>query len=512
VGLFFLNEQTQLQQRSRFFDFVPGKCFMWIIDGDEIYQPEEVDNVIAATNRGDAEFYDATSLTFVNDAHHYVHIDFPRLFLADKGYRFVDPNHLVKPNGQPLQQASGWPIAKFYHYSYVRNPDRMLTKIRDRVETHGEFKWQLHGEYMKRPGVKFHTTDHIPEIVKDHPLLQEKAPAEAFEYQERLKIGFIINSGMGNLILTTPMLKTLRYQFPDARISVLTWPRGSEILQGWPIVDDIITSKHDHFVSSIGGFDYLLISPTASIKYTAAMQLSKKIIIPPDKGGVWAKHESEYNLDLAKAIGCDWGSRVSNKEVDCFITQENREQANIALGAIAERPYICIAAGYLHEAHWPLKYWGTDNYAQLIKYLLEHGYNTVLLGDGDDRQEADEMLSASGYPLLSGGKATNLCGMLSIKESAAVIEGGAALISNDGGLAHVGACFQIPTVVIFTFTNIIKNIPLNKNLKLAMLPCDRRMKCQHGGWKECAQRGCLNVPVEMVIKKFEELMKEQNSE
>jgi heptosyltransferase-2 len=478
---------------------------MWLVDGDEVYTPEEVDKVIAATQRTDAEFYDATSLTFVNDAFHYVHIDFPRLFLVDKNYRFVDPNHLVKPNGQSLKHAKGSPIAQFYHYSYVRNSGRMLTKIRDRIETHSEFKWELHGEYMKRPGVQFHTTDYMPEIVKDHPLLQKKAPAEAFEHQERLKIGFLICSGMGNLILTTPMLKCIRHNFPDARISVLTWPRGSDILQGWPIIDDLITNKHDHFIRSIGGFDYLLLSPTASIQYPAAMKLSKKIIRPAEKGGIWVKNEAFYNLDLAKAIGCKLPKELPS--VECFITQENREQANIALGLIAKRPYICIAAGYLHEEHWSLKHWGNDNYGKIVKYLLEHEYNVVLLGDGDDRQEAEEIISNTGYQLSSGRKALNLCGMLSIKESAAVIKSGKALISNDGGLAHVGACFQTPTVIVWTFTNIIKNIPLNKNLRIAMLPCNKRMRCQHGGWKECAQRGCLNVPVEMVIKKFEELMK-----
>jgi ADP-heptose:LPS heptosyltransferase len=361
---------------------------------------------------------------------------------------------------------------------------------------------------MKRPGVKFHTTSHIPEIVKDHPLLQAKAPAEAFEHKERLKIGFIINSGMGNLILTTPMLKTLRYHYPDARISVLTWPRGSDILQGWPVIDDLITRHHNHFVHSIGGFDYLLLSPTASIYYSAAMQLSKEIIRPSEKGGVWAKHEAHYNMDLAYAMNCDPPKRFPS--VECFITQENREIAGVELGLVPERDYICIAAGYFHEEHWSLKHWGNNNYAQLIQHLLPN-YNIALLGDQDDKEEAEEILHAAGHSLCEG-KIVNLCGRLSIKESAAVIAGGKGLIGNDGGLLHIGACFAIPTVAVWTFTNPIKNMPLNKNLAIAMLPCDKRMRCQHGEWKNCSQRGCLNVPVEMVISKFEALMEKTNNE
>ena len=495
-----LNEPTQLDQRTKHFELYPDAHWLWIVDGDEIYEPQEVQKIVAATKRNDFEAFKATSFTFVNDAHHYVNIDFPRLFRIDEpGYKFIDPNTLRKPNGR-LQTLCEEPIAGFYHYSYLeRSPGRMRQKIDDRIATHGEFKWERIGGNIKRRGIVFNTTERIPEAVREHPLLSSRLAGEAFTYTERERFGFLINSGMGNLIMATPMLKALRDMKPDARISVLTWERGSDIIQGWDAVDDVVTQHHAHFVNSIGGLDHLLVSPTAHIKYPGLFEYSRNIVMPKDKGGAWGKHESEYNLDLIR----DFGYVDKNPGYHCFISPENIEDAEILTGSIGD--YIVVAAGYLREGHWRLKHWGNKNYAKLLPFLVQHG-PIVMVGDKNDREDADRILADSG---ITGG--LNLCGGTegNIKTAAAVISGARAIVGNDGGLLHVAACFNVPTLAIWTFTNPIKNLPLNSRLKLAMLPCHKRTVCQHGQWEQCVKKGCTKIPLELVQRKFVELIGEE---
>ena len=497
ISIYHLNEPTQLDQRNKYFELCQYAHDMLILDGDEVYQPEEIEKVVAATKRTDFEVFKTTSLTFVNDAHHYTPIDFPRLFRIDgPGYRFTDPNTLIKPDGSE-QTVCQEPVAEFLHFSYLnRSPGRMQQKINDRIATHSEFAWELHGDYIKRREVseKLLYTDKIPEIVKDHPLLQTKAPQEAFQYKEPEKIGFLINSGLGNLVIATPMLRALRTIKPEARISVLTWERGSDIIQGWDAVNEVVTQNHAQFLYSIGGLDYLLVSPTAHIRYPGVFELSKNLVLPQDKGGVWGKSEAQYNLDLIRqAFGYDGPT----PQPECFLTQENYEDAKILTGSAKD--YIVVAAGYLKEGHWALKHWGNDNYAKLLPFLAQYG-PIVMVGDKDDREDAKEILEKSGIAGL------NCCGCCDIKTSSAIIAQAKSICGNDGGLLHIASCFRIPTLAIWTFTSLLKNLPLNPNLKVAALPCDKRNICQHGFYHNCESKVCKNVPIELVVSKFQELI------
>ena len=306
---------------------------------------------------------------------------------------------------------------------------------------------------------------------------------------------------MGNLLLATPMLRTLRDMKPEARISVLTWERGADIIQGMPWIDDVITHAHEHFVRSIGGLDYLLLSPVAHLRYPLVFANSKKIIEIPGREGPWIKSEASYNLDLLKEFGYDTSSPCQYGPF-CYINEWHIDQAINAIKPIKPQSYIAIAAGYLRSDHWSLKHFGNDNYRQLIKQLIKN-YNIVLVGSEEDRKDADFILATGETNNLR----LNLCGRLDIKTSAAVIAGAKAIIGNDGGLLHVAACFDLPTVAIWTFTSLIKNMPLNPNLILAAEQCNKRTICQHGWFAKCEyEQKCRKISVEKVLNKFNQLI------
>jgi len=485
------NESVQLIQRSLHFQLFPKAHWLFILDGDEIYEPSEMKKVVEATKRTDADYFCTTSLTFVNDAFHYCPIDWPRLFRIDgPGYKFRSPNHLLNAQEQELRYCDK-PIAKFHHYSYVHPSDRMLQKIRDRIETHSEFKWELHGNWIKRKGTsaKLLEYNHVPEILKDHPLTQHRAPAEAFDYKEPEKFGLLIHSGMGNLILATPMLKALRAWKPEARISILTWDRGANILHGWNVVNEIITKNHAHFIHSIGGLDYLLISPTAAIKDPSILGQSKHIVELPSKNGVWAKHEAEYNMDLIKALGYNGVMPSPECYTPCKVETDG--------------DYVVVSMAHLRTDHWHLK--NIEDFRVWIdvcRHIVEEmGKSIILLGCEEDSDDATRLCES-----VSTNFVKNLCGQTDIKQAAAIIRQASAYIGIDGGLAHIAACFQVPSVIVWTFTNMIKNRPLNPQARLVANKCNKRMRCQHGDWQSCEHKSCRNIKPQDIIKKIKDIL------
>lgn len=483
------NEATQLLQRSQHFELYPREHWMFIIDADEVYEPEAMEKVVAATKRTDAEYFCTRSLTFVNDAFHYAPIDWPRLFKIDgPGYVFRDPNHLLKPDKTELTYNTE-PLCEYYHYSYVMPSERMLQKIRDRIETHGEFKWELHGKWVKRKGVKLQTTDHVPDLVKSHPLLQDRAPDEAFNYHEPEKIGFIIHSGMGNLIMATPMLQALRKLKPHARISVLTWNRGSDVLHGWNIINEIVTKDHARFLYSIGGLDVLLVSPTACVRNPHVFSQAKTVVELPAKPYGWCKHEAEYNMDLVRALGYHGPTPPPACYTPLYVE-------------CGKPSYAILSIGHLREAHWHLKSIADfTQWQKVCQYLISKGYHIMCLGCLEDSDDAQRLIESVDKKNMS-----NLCGKTSIKTAMALIKQAKLFVGLDGGLAHIASCFVVPSIAVWTFTNMIKNIPLNPKLSLVANPCKQRLKCQHGGYNDCVDKSCRNISAEQIIKKIEEAL------
>jgi len=480
IEVHYLNESTQLKQRSKHFDIFSKPHWLWIVDSDEIYTQKEAKKVVDATKRTDFEYFDTKSLTFVNDYRHYVEINWPRLFqINGPGYVFRSPNHLLKPDKSELQHCED-PIAKYYHYSYIMTADRMHKKIADRIETHGSFKWVLQNGWIKRKGIAFKETNFKPDIVKRHPMLTREAPEEAFIYKEPEKIGFIINSGIGNAILATPMLKAIRLLKPNARISVFNWERTRDVFSGLKFIDDNIMPKnYDKFIDSIEGLDYLLCSPTAHLNPQSLMSGAKEVI-KIDKGGKWDKHESEYNMDLAYKLGY------------------NAPQPNPSFNTEQEPPpkkYIVVSIGYIKDSpHWALKQIADNNeWVESLNLLLDKGYVLLFVGSSDDFSTSQELINKLNINDTSGVNILNLCGSTTLKDVATLIKGTNLFIGLDGGLAHIAACYQIPSLICWTFTSLTKNKPLNSKLMLVINHCEHRNICQHKKYTNCTHKRCRDI-------------------
>jgi ADP-heptose:LPS heptosyltransferase len=70
--------------------------------------------------------------------------------------------------------------------------------------------------------------------------------------------------GMGSIIQSTPMIKTLRIYYPEAEIIFLTTDKNHELLNLFPFIDKVLTVNEKTtlklILSSLNVFKYLLIN------------------------------------------------------------------------------------------------------------------------------------------------------------------------------------------------------------------------------------------------------------
>lgn len=88
------------------------------------------------------------------------------------------------------------------------------------------------------------------------------------------------------------------------------------------------------------------------------------------------------------------------------------------------------------------KRWPESYFASTVAAIQGHGVEVVLIGGAEDRDLCTR-ISAS---------ATNLAGTTTLRESAAVLERAAVLLSNDSAPMHLGVVAGIPVVAVYCST------------------------------------------------------------
>lgn len=127
---------------------------------------------------------------------------------------------------------------------------------------------------------------------------------------------------------------------------------------------------------------------------------------------------------------------------DLRLTATERQAAFAALGPLGGRPLIVCGPATKMQA----KDWGRENWRVLLARLHakypDHGL--ALVGAREDVEVSD--CAAEGW---SGPKA-NLCGRLSPRETAAVLEHADVFLGPDSGPMHLAASVGVPCVIAFS--------------------------------------------------------------
>jgi heptosyltransferase-3 len=146
---------------------------------------------------------------------------------------------------------------------------------------------------------------------------------------------------------------------------------------------------------------------------------------------------------LARTLSVLGDAQVENLESwDLCLTAAERNKAAEVLSSLNRNRLVVCAPGTKMQA----KDWGTENWASLMRRLSqalpEHGL--VLVGAREEHAICDSV--AQGW----SGKFVNLCGQLSPRETAAVMEGADVFTGPDSGPMHLAASVGVPCAIAFS--------------------------------------------------------------
>ncbi len=269
---------------------------------------------------------------------------------------------------------------------------------------------------------------------------------------------------IGDVLLSTPVIRELRANYPNAFIGVMVSPYCRDILDGNPDVDEVIVYdkeiKHKSLVGNLRfvrklrkyKFDLaIILHPTNRVhllSYLAGIPqragfdrkmgflLNRRIPHTKERG---EKHESEYGLDLLKSLNMSVGSPVLFMPLKKESEEWVKEYFKVN-GIKQDDKLLAINPG----SSCPSKIWPLENFSKIADLLSEeYGFRVIITGGAKELPLAEKV--ASGMR----SKALVLAGKTSVSQLASIIKRCTIFISNDSGPVHIACALRIPVISIF---------------------------------------------------------------
>lgn len=263
-------------------------------------------------------------------------------------------------------------------------------------------------------------------------------------------------SSIGDIILTTPLVRAIRKRHPTARITYVVREDFADLVRHNPRIERVITWKHRSSLRPLA-------RELASEAWTHRLDLqgsTRSARLRRLVGGEWSgypKHRVRRTMLILsrRRLGGDLGPVVERyaqaaASLDVTLDDQPAEvytsvEAERRAAEFAERHglgrtrrLLALVPGAAHfTKRWPPEYWGA------LVDRLAPGNDLVILG-GKAEAELGSALAERGGPGVASA-----AGVTSLLETAALLRRSAAVAAGDTGVMHLATAVGTPVIAMY---------------------------------------------------------------
>jgi len=327
---------------------------------------------------------------------------------------------------------------------------------------------------------------------------------------------------VGDAIMTTPVIRAVRMNYPKAVITVLAKPWVIPVYENNPYIDKIwvydSTNRHKRGIGTLklasdlrkdqfdltilmqNAFEAGLISFLAGIKERVGyntdargLLLNRSIKLDP---ALKKTHLIDYYIGILKGASLEDDGR----KMDLFLSGADRD---FAAGFLEKeqfdlsRPVIGINPG---ATGGTAKRWFPERFAMVCEQLAKKYRVKILIFGGPQDGELGEYIAG-----LSNDSCINIAGKTSLGQAFALIERCSLFVTNDSGLMHAAAALNVNQVAVIGSTDFITTSPANENSIMVRVPvpCSPCLKAECPKGHQCMDK----ISVDMVMETCKTFLK-----
>ena len=313
-----------------------------------------------------------------------------------------------------------------------------------------------------------------------------------------MRILIIRFSSIGDIVLTSPIIRCVKNQIPNAEIHYLTKETYSNLITHNThitklhalndhnfniLVEDLKKENFDLVIDLHKNFRTFKIKRAINTKWFSFNKLNFKkwlfvhfkIDLLPDV------HIIDRYFDGLKSLNI----KNDNQGVEYHLP--HKLAIDLKQYHIQKKQYLVLSLG----ATYHTKQIPNNVLLMLLKRLNDS--HVVLIGAGNkDTEKADFIMNNSNHKNI-----INLCNKLTINESAYIIKHSKTIITGDTGMMHIASCFDIDIITLWGNTHpklgmhayVSKEKVQNHVVNLACHPCSKlgSDKCPRGHFN------CMNM-------------------
>lgn len=318
-----------------------------------------------------------------------------------------------------------------------------------------------------------------------------------------MKILIIRFSSIGDIVLTTPVIRTIKTQL-EADVHYVTKIRFKSILETNPYIDrlhyldnslkDLIhelrKEQFDYIIDLHNNLRTRIVKTALAVKSYSfnKLNIEKWLLVNLKINTLPSKHIVDRYLETARKLG------VKNDALglDYFIPDKDEVPFDW-LPETHRSGFVAYAIGGQHETKkLPMN--------RMIVLCEKINQPIILLGGKEDAQAGDQLLKH--FSELAGTPTTrsktiiyNACGVYNLNQSASILKRARYVFTHDTGLMHIAAAFKKEifsiwgnTIPAFGMTPYRTRFSVLENPHLNCRPCSKI------GFDKCPKRHfrCMN--------------------
>ena len=324
----------------------------------------------------------------------------------------------------------------------------------------------------------------------------------------KVKILIIRLSSIGDIVLTSLVVRCLKNQVKNAEIHFVTKQQFASILESNPyidkvhvlddnfgdLIDKLLPEKFDYIIDLHHNFRSTRLKRNLRTKAFSVNKLNwqKMLLIRFKINRLPQKHIVDRYLETTATLQIE----NDGKGLDYFIPEKDEFKIS-DLPLPFQKGFVAfVIAGTYKTKKLPVE--------KISEICRKINFPVILLGGKKEFDEGEKVLSQS------KGNVLNFAGKISLNRSASLVREAKVVLTNDTGLMHIAAAFQ--KKILSFWGNTVADFgmvpyqphPVSRLMEVANLKC---RPCSKLGFQKCPKKhfSCMNdISVDEAVRWIEE--------